>query len=261
MTGFPFLDQNDGERNLGEVVRRAAGTPLLRKFYQKAEVSGQNGAYVLILDGRKARTPARNLLSVPVLEFAQVIAAEWNSQGEHIDPGSMPFTRMANSAIDGVSTRRADVIDDLERYASSDLVCYRAEGPDRLVREQAEAWDPVIAWFESVFSAKFLQTVGVSHVEQPLQAISALRGAIESLASPFSLAALHVMTTLSGSVLISLSHALGAIGVDEAWKAAHIDELFQESLWGRDEQAILRREMRERDFRAASEIFSIISNN
>lgn len=260
MTSFPFFGQNDEERDLGEVVRRAAGTSLPKKFYRKAEFSGENSAYVLTLDGRKARTPARSLLSVPTLKLAEAIAAEWDKQGEYVDPDSMPLTRLANSAIDGVATKRAEVIDDLVRYAGSDLVCYRAEGPERLVREQAKAWDPVLAWCESVLNVKFRQTVGIVHIEQSPEALSALHDEIESLTSPFSLAALHVMTTLSGSVLIPLSHVLGSIGVKEAWNAANIDELFQESLWGKDEQAVLRREKRERDFRAASELFFIMSN-
>jgi chaperone required for assembly of F1-ATPase len=65
------------------------------------------------------------------------------------------------------------------------------------------------------------------------------------------------MTTLTGSVLIALAHASGALGVEEAWEAAHVDERFQESIWGEDDEAMARRGRREADFRAASEVYRL----
>jgi chaperone required for assembly of F1-ATPase len=71
------------------------------------------------------------------------------------------------------------------------------------------------------------------------------------------LAALHVMTTLSGSVLIALAHAAQQLDVDQAWAAAHVDELFQESVWGQDYEAMERRHRREADFKAASRVYRL----
>lgn len=260
MAEFPFFDQNEDDRDLGEAVRRATRTPLSKKFYSMAEAVPQDGGYVLTLDDRKLRTPARNLLLLPVIDLAKAVADEWNAQEKVIDPGSMPFTRIANSAIDGVSQKRSEVIDDLVRYAGSDLVCYRAEGPASLAEQQAAAWDPVLEWSERALNARFVSTVGIVHVEQSPVSISSLRGVVETLDSPFALAALHIMTTLSGSVLLSLFQVLGETTPASAWHAAHIDELFQESLWGADEQAVRRRDSRERDYRAASDVFRIILN-
>jgi chaperone required for assembly of F1-ATPase len=96
------------------------------------------------------------------------------------------------------------------------------------------------------------------HVTQPEDAIAAVRRAIEQIGSPFALAALHVMTTLSGSVLIALAQAVGPLDADQAWSAAHVDELFQESVWGEDYEAMERRRRREADFRAASEVFRLV---
>ena len=65
------------------------------------------------------------------------------------------------------------------------------------------------------------------------------------------------MTTLSGSVLIGLVHAARQLDVDEAWAAAHVDELYQESVWGEDYEAMERRRRREADFRAASLVYRL----
>ncbi len=83
---------------------------------------------------------------MPTLALAQAIAAEWDAQGELLDPNAMPLTRLANSAIDGVAPRMAEVEADVVKYAGSDLICYRADGPESLVRAQAEAWDPLVAF-------------------------------------------------------------------------------------------------------------------
>ncbi len=54
-----------------------------------------------------------------------------------IDPAKMPLTRLANTAIDGVSQRLDAVADDLCAYAQTDLLAYRAADPDKLVSAQA----------------------------------------------------------------------------------------------------------------------------
>lgn len=258
MSRFPFMDEPE-EYNLEKAVRRAAKKPLPKRFYRQAEAVFENDGFVLKLDGRAARTPARNVLSVPSRGVADALAEEWNRQGEEIDPDTMPFTRIINSAIDAVADRRQEVIDDLVRYAGSDLIVYRAEGPERLVAEQERIWNPVIVWVRDVLGAPFSLAVGIVHVAQPEETIDAVRKAVEEVGSPLALAALYTMTTLSGSVLIALAHARGRLDTAQAWHAAHIDELYQESLWGKDEEAIRRREARESDFKAASKIFLNIS--
>jgi len=117
-----------------------------KRFYRTVTVDGAAPAFRVLLDGRPIRTPAKRELAVPSKALAEAVAAEWEAQGERIDPASMPLTRLVNSAIDGVTGREAEVRADIAKYGASDLLCYRAEGPAELVRRQAEAWDPVLAW-------------------------------------------------------------------------------------------------------------------
>lgn len=230
---------------------------LPRRFYKDAGVEEQDGAFHLILDGRTARTPGRNSLAVPTRGLADALAEEWGRQATEVDPATMPVTRLVNSAIDGVGARRQEVADDLVRFAGSDLVCYRGSEPARLVAAQDAAWTPILDWARESLGARFILSEGVMHVEQPDTAITAMRGVIESIRSPFALAALHVMTTLTGSVLIALAHASGILDLKQAWDAAHVDERFQESVWGEDEEAMVRRGKRYADFEAASRVFRL----
>ena len=242
---------------------RAAQTnmrpPLPKRFYKSAGVAARDGGFVLELDGRPARTPAKNLLVFPTRALAELIAAEWDAQSETIDPGAMPATRLANSAIDGVRPKLREVRDEIAAYAGADLLCYRAGEPDSLVALQAASWDPVLDWAHDDLGARFILSEGVRHVAQPEPTLRAIGVALDEIDDPFALAALHVMTTLMGSALLALAVAKARIAADEAWRAAHVDEDFQISRWGEDSQAAARRAARWLEMAAAARVFAAAS--
>jgi chaperone required for assembly of F1-ATPase len=252
---FPGADAEP--RNPMKSAQQAMRPAPAKRFYEQAGVEERDGAFVLTLDGRPARTPARNLVAAPTRGLGDALAEEWQAQETDIDPARMPLTRLVNSAIDGVAPDPRAVVEDLVKYVRSDLTCYRAGEPDRLVKDQAAAWDPILAWVYEDLGARFLLSEGVTFVTQPDAAVAAARARIEEGGSPFRLAALHVMTTLTGSALIALAHASGRLTADEAWAAAHVDEHFQERVWGSDEEAMERRARREADFLVASRVYAL----
>ncbi len=250
---FPTSDEPNPMR-----AAQAGMKPTLpKRFYKEASVEERNGAFQLVLDGRPARTPGRNPLAVPARALAEALAEEWSRQGDEIDPATMPVTRIVNSGIDGVAPRRQEVVDDLVRYAGSDLLCYRAGEPGRLVDAQNATWNPLLDWARDSIGARFALAEGIMHVDQPPETAAAIRRAVEAVRSPIALAALHVMTTLTGSVVTALAHAAGRYDADQAWAAAHVDEVYQESVWGEDYEAMARRRSREADFRAASLVYRL----
>ncbi len=226
----------------------------LKRFFKAASVGEVEGGFALLLDGRRARTPAKKLLILPTRALAELIAAEWAGQGETIDPAAMPLTRLANSALDGVAAVMTATRAEIAGYAESDLLCYRPTAPEALVAAEAAAFDPVLDWAGEALGAKFLVAEGVVHVRQPEPALAAVRAALEAFESPFALAALHVMTSLTGSVLLALAVARGSLSAEEAWRIAHVGEDFQIAKWGEDEEATARRAARWRDFEAAARV-------
>jgi chaperone required for assembly of F1-ATPase len=174
---------------------------------------------------------------------------EWDAQTDVIDPARMPLTRLANSVIDAVADKPAPVAGEIAKYLGADLLLYRADAPTGLVENQVRAWDPVLAWAHDQFGARFVLAQGVVYVPQPQEAIAAIRAAIP--AEPWRLGALSVITTLTGSALLALALAQGALAAEAAWAAAHVDEDWQMSQWGRDELALARRQYREAEFQAA----------
>jgi len=232
---------------------------LAKRFYALAGVARQGAGFALILDGRSARTPAKNPLVLSTRTLAELIAAEWTGQGETIEPTSMPATRIANSAIDGVAPNMSAVREEIAGYAAADLLCYRAADPEELAKAQASAFDPVLDWAQETMGARFLVSEGIRHVAQPQSALAAMGAALAAIEDPFALAALHVATTLTGSALLALAVLRGRLSAEEAWRAAHVDEDFQISRWGEDAEAATRRAARWRDMKAAARILAAAS--
>jgi chaperone required for assembly of F1-ATPase len=211
----------------------------------------------VLLDGRPMHTPAKAVFAVPSQALAEAIAAEWAAQRDRIDPASMPLTRIANSAIDGVRGREQEVRADIAQYAASDLVCYRAEGPAELARRQAEAWDVVVAWAGEALGARLRIGVGIMPVAQPEAALRRVGAALDGLEA-FALTAVHIITTLTGSALLALAHARGRLTAEAAWAAAHVDEDWQISQWGEDTEAMARRQRRWAEMAAASRMLALL---
>jgi chaperone required for assembly of F1-ATPase len=236
-------------------IQKAA---LAKRFYQDVAIKNEGrGGVSLLLDGKKVRTPGKAPLILPNRALAEAVAEEWRRQGTRIDPGTMPLTRLANSVIDGVEGREGAVIGDILSYAGSDLVCYRAEGPEPLVALQAKHWEPVVAFAKSDLGAPMRLAAGVMHVAQPKASLREIKRRLAGYAA-WNLAALHVMTGLTGSALLALAVALQRLSPEEAWAAAHVDEDWQISQWGQDDEARLRRANRWRDFAAAAKMLELL---
>ena len=226
----------------------------VKRFYQLAAV-GEGGR--ILLDGRPVKTPGRRDLAVPAAALAEALADEWNAQGETLDPRSMPLTGLANAAIDRIAPDPAAFADGLAAYGESDLLCYRAEGPAPLAARQADLWDPILAWAQQRFDAVFELAVGVMHMPQPPETLAQLRGAVAER-DPLALAGLSPLVTISGSLLIALALAEGAISLDQAWAAATLDERWQAEQWGEDAEAAAALANRRRDFAAAARFLALL---
>ena len=249
------------ERDPLALARKDARPQLPKRFYKEVAVAREADGFVITLDGRKLKTPAKADLSLPSEEAAEAIAEEWRAQGEEIDPRTMPLTRLVNSALDGVARDVTSVIDDIVRYAGSDLVCYRAAEPEGLVAAQSQAWDPVLAFARNELGARFICVEGITFAEQPPRGIAAVREAIVQSTGerPLAVAALHVMTTLTGSVLLALSVVRRELSPEAAWDAAHVDEDFQMRVWGADVEALERRAQRYKEMQAAAQVMRCLS--
>ncbi|QFT82793.1 ATP12 chaperone protein [Roseovarius sp. THAF27] len=207
-----------------------------KRFWKEAAVVEDEGGYGIRLDGRAVRTPAKAAMIVPTRALAEAVAAEWDAQEDLIQPGTMPVTRSANAAIDKVRHQHAEVADMLAGYADTDLLCYRADSPDSLVRWQAEAWDPLLDWAEARYGARLVSVAGVMHRPQEAGALAQFSAEVHAMDN-FTLTAFHDLVGLSGSLVIGLAALEEARPAEDLWELSRLDERWQEEQWGIDDEA------------------------
>lgn len=245
------------EDNAQSSVKTAGAPNFMRKrFYSEVRWVETPPGFSIQLDGRAVRTPGRSELVLPTRALAEAIADEWRGQDAFIDPTRMPLTRFANTTIDGVIPRLEDVRADAAKYAGTDLLCYRADGPTALVERQERAWNPVLASVNTQLGASFTIIRGIMPIPQPNETMDRVT-AWFSGQDAFALAALHVITTITGSAILAIAFAMGDLDIETVWRHALLDEDYQMELWGRDDEAMKVRERRWLDLEAAARFFKL----
>jgi len=211
----------------------------MKRFFKMATAGETTGGFTVLLDGKPIRTPAKAPLVVRSKTLAEAVAAEWQAQGETIKPAALPLTRLAGTAIDLVAQRREQVVAEIAKYATTDLVCYRANEPSELAARQHCAWQSHLDWAGARY-APLAVTAGVAPITQAPEALAAYRRAVAAY-DDMTLAALHLATTTLGSLVLALALIEGRIDAEEAFAAAELDQSFQIERWGEDTEAMARR--------------------
>lgn len=229
----------------------------MKRFWKDVAVTDEAGGHGIALDGRPMRTPGRAALAVPSPALAEAIVDEWRAVGDEIDPRAMPLTGLANAAIDRIAPDPAAFAVGLAQYGESDLLCYRAEGPVELVARQRAAWDPVLDWGRGRYDVHFELVTGVMHVAQPGATTARLAEAIAAH-DAFMLAPLSPIVSLTGSLVLALALAEGAVAPDAVWTAANVDEDWQIEQWGEDTLAAAATAGRRAEFDAAVRFLELL---
>ena len=207
-----------------------------RRFWQAAAPRSRGDGWEVVLDDRPLHTPGKQPLVLPTKALARALAAEWDAQGDLVDPETMPLTRAANSALEKVAPNFGSVAAMLAEYGGTDLLSYRAAAPADLVRRQAAGWDPLLDWAAAALGARLRLTEGVMPVAQDRRALQRLHQQLLGL-DVFGLTALHDLVVLPGSLILGLAVIRGRITGAEAFALSRIDEDFQAEQWGRDAEA------------------------
>ena len=224
----------------------------MKRFYREAAaIEGEDGWHVA-LDARRVKTQGGRALVLPSERLARLLAGEWATQGQEIDPKSFPLRDLADYAIDMVEQGREAAISAILRFAETDTLCYRA-GPDEpLWKRQQAVWEPLLTVYEAREGVKFQRVSGVMHGAQDPAALAKLRARLEKL-DTFTLAALTTLASLAASLAIALAALEASADGEALWDAANLEEDWQAERWGRDWEAEQRREKRKGDFLAAME--------
>ncbi|MCW1383958.1 molecular chaperone [Novosphingobium sp. KCTC 2891] len=223
----------------------------MKRFYKDVAVAAEAGGFRVTLDGRGIRTVAGKPQIVPTRALADALAAEWAAQGEEIDAASFLLRDMADYALDVVAPERAQAITELLPYGETDTLCYRAEPDEALGRRQHAVWEPLLVTAEERHGVRFVRVAGVMHRPQPEPTLARVREVLESL-DAFALAALRNTAGLAASLMLGLAALEPGADIDALWDAANLEEDWQAELWGKDAEALERRERRHAAFAAAA---------
>ncbi|MFQ5623163.1 MAG: ATP12 family chaperone protein [Paracoccaceae bacterium] len=226
-----------------------------RRFWAEASLVPAAAGFGVTLDGRPIRTPAGAVLELPTRALAEAVAAEWRGVEAEIEASRMPITRLANSAIDKVRGSHGEIAAMLSGYGATDLVCYRAGGPQSLSDRQAAAWDPLLAWLRTELDVRLRPVTGVMFRAQDQDALARLHDHVARL-DDFELMAFHDLVTLTGSLVIALAVAERHLPAAEAWERSRVDETWQIEQWGEDPDATVLAEAKRADFHHAVRFLS-----
>jgi chaperone required for assembly of F1-ATPase len=231
----------------------------LRRFYKSVDISAGEAGFAVTLDGKPMRSPAGRPFAVPSQALARAIAEEWDAvpeQGEII-PDRMPLTRLAMTGIDRAADQRPQVIADIAAYGASDLLCYRATEPPELVARQSTGWDPLVAWAKDAHGVALTVTTGIMPVDQPREAVDALRKPIETVGD-LELSALFQLVTGFGSLVLGVAVLQGRLTAEQGHDLAEIDAQWQIERWGEDAEAQARRARLRADMLAAGRFLTLL---
>jgi chaperone required for assembly of F1-ATPase len=229
----------------------------MRRVYKLVETRPVETGWGVFLDGRPLRTPAKRELAVPHERLAAAIAEEWDAQDIDIRPDRMPLTRLAATALDHTATARDRIVAEIANYASTDLVCYRAEGPPKLVARQHATWQPLIDWAAGRYDAGLAVTAGILPQPQSPASLKAFVAAVAAL-DDFRLTALQAATGACGSLVIALALLESRLDAEAAFTASQLDETFQIEAWGEDAEATQRRARLAEDIRATARFLELL---
>ncbi|HKF71167.1 MAG TPA: ATP12 family protein [Stellaceae bacterium] len=230
----------------------------MKRFYKSAGVTEAPDGFAVVLDGKPVRTPAKRPLAVPTRALAEAIAEEWLMQGDTVDPKRLPLTRLASIALDLVAPRREAVVAEVVKYASTDLVCYRAEQPRELAERQHAAWQALIDWVTLRFDAPLAVTSSILPVAQSPASLKAFEAAVAAYDTS-RLAALHFATAACGSLVVALALIEGRIDAAAAFASAELDESYEIERWGEDAEQAKRRATLREDIALAARFVSLLT--
>jgi len=217
----------------------------MKRFWSQARLDPRPEGHAVLLDDRPLRLPGGTVLLVGPAPLAGAIATEWQAAGGapggEMSFADTPLTRLAGTAQERIAPDPWPTIDAIARYGETDLLCYRAEAPEPLVRRQHGAWQPWLDWAARALDAPLRVGSGITALRQHQSSIAALRRAVAAH-DPLALAALGLAVPALGSLVLGLALAEGALDPATAHGLGALDELYQAEQWGEDAAATARRQ-------------------
>lgn len=237
----------------------------MKRFYKLVSINKESNGWSIHLDGRPVKTPLKTLLLAPTEAMATLIQQEWSAQEKSIIPESMPITQILCTQFDSVRTQRPAMTAPLLKYLNTDLLCYHAgDEPPGQAEKQHESWTPWLTWFENHFGTALKTTDGLTALEQPEPAHTAIKKYVEAL-NEEKFTIFQLITPLSGSIVLAAAFIEGAITPNEIFTATHVEEHFKDKIYNAELHGIDPLQEKKdaammRDLEAATQFLNTLKN-
>lgn len=139
-----------------------------------------------------------------------------------------------------IALQREEIIKRMVQLSLTDVLLFWGQQKE-LIERQKKAWEPILKWVNEILEAEMKYTNSLDVPEQPKESGYRLQNFLEHL-SDKELAGFYVAALNMKSVLLAAALVKGKVNSEEAFKAAFLEELWQNENWGMVHEAMKKRE-------------------
>ena len=149
--------------------------------------------------------------------------------------------KVLQQAIKEIKEYRTEITQKLLEFARTDVLFFWGEKKELFLRQEKE-WLPILAWAEDLLKVKLNKTNDLKMPENEKMQ-DPLKKIFEEM-SDTELACYYAAALNMRSVLLALAFVKGKLTAEKACHLAYLEEVWQNEIWGEDEDALNRRQER-----------------
>ena len=202
-------------------------------------VQVKQGKYQLNINNKSLKTPDGNIIELPSMKLAKLLLKDYESSFNSKSLNIVRPIKITNTAIDKIKANNIFYINEITDNLNNDMICYFANSPLELVDLQNKEWFPLINYMESSYNIELIYTSKLFSINQKPDSLLKLKNILNEI-NIFKLSAIYTLSQITKSIIISLALVNNKISAKKAFENSNLEELYQISKWGKDEEAFDR---------------------
>ena len=202
-------------------------------------VQVKQGKYQLNINNKSLKTPDGNTIELPSMKLAKILLKDYESSFKSKPLNIVRPIKITNTAIDKIKPNNIFYINEITNKLNNDMICYFANSPIELVDLQNKEWLPLINYMESSYNIELIYTSKLFSINQKPDSLLKLKNILNEI-NIFKLSAIYTLSQITKSIIISLALVNNKISAKKAFENSNLEELYQISKWGKDEEAFDR---------------------
>lgn len=202
-------------------------------------VQSKKGKYLLTINNKSLKTPDGNIIELPSMKLAKILLKDYESSFKSKPLNIVRPIKITNTAIDKIKPNNIFYINEITDNLNNDMICYFANSPVELVDLQNKDWIPLINYMKSSYNIELIYTSKLFSINQKPDSLLKLKNILNEI-NIFKLSAIYTLSQITKSIIISLALVNNKISAKKAFENSNLEELYQISKWGKDEEAFDR---------------------